>query len=149
MRVFKVLVLLMFVTVSACAQSNSGTYNTNKNGVLIDGYDVVAYQGNKVIKGNTQYSYDYVGVILYFSSVENLNKFKSSPEKYMPAYGGWCAYAVGETKEKVDINPNTYKIIDGKVYLFYNKNFTNTLKLWNKDEARLKKLADQNWPQIK
>ncbi len=48
----------MFVTVSACAQSNSGTYNTNKNGVLIDGYDVVAYQGNKVIKGNSQYSYD-------------------------------------------------------------------------------------------
>ena len=51
--------------------------------------------------------------------------------------------------KKVDVNPNTYKIIEGKVYLFYNKNFTNTLKLWNKDEARLKKLADQNWPQIK
>ena len=124
-------------------------YNTNKNGVLIDGYDAVAYQSNKVSKGNSQYSYEYDGVTLYFSSSENLNKFKSSPEKYMPAYGGWCAYAVGETKEKVDVNPNTYKIIDGKVYLFYNKNFTNTLKLWNKDEARLKKLADQNWPQIK
>ena len=74
----------------------------------------------------------------------NKKKFDGNPEKYMPAYGGWCAYAIGATKEKVKINPNTYKIIDGKVYLFYNKNFTNTLKLWNEDEVNLKKSLERS-----
>jgi len=46
--------------------------------------------------------------------------FKANPEKYEPAYGGWCAYAMGENGEKVKIDPETYKIIEGKLFLFYN-----------------------------
>jgi hypothetical protein len=83
-----------------------------------------------------------------FASQQNLAKFKASPEKFEPAYGGWCAYAMGETGEKVKVDPETFKIIDGKLYLFYNFWGNNTLVDWNKNEAPLKMKADQNWKKI-
>lgn len=52
---------------------------------------------------------------------------------------------MGNTGEKVEVDPETFKIIEGRVYLFYNKFFTNTLPDWNKMEAVLKKKADENW----
>jgi hypothetical protein len=77
-----------------------------------------------------------------------LLKFKANPEKYKPAYGGWCAYAMGENGEKVKVDPETYKIVDGKLYLFYNFWTTNTLDDWNKNEKKLKEAADRNWSKI-
>ena len=71
--------------------------------------------------------------------------FLKNPSKYEPQYGGWCAYAMGSAGEKVEINPETFKIIDGKLYLFYNAYFNNTLKSWNKEETKLKSQADTNW----
>ena len=55
---------------------------------------------------------------------------------------------MGDNGEKVEIDPTTFKIINGKTYLFYNKLFTNTLNSWNKNEEKLKKQADQNWKKI-
>jgi hypothetical protein len=52
---------------------------------------------------------------------------------------------MGSSGGKVEINPETFKIIDGKLYLFYNEYFNNTLKSWNKDEDNLKSKADTNW----
>ena len=75
----------------------------------------------------------------------NLNKFKTNPEKYEPAYGGWCAYAMGATGEKVKIDPETYKILDDKLYVFYNFWGNNTLTDWNKNEKQLMTKGDQNW----
>ena len=74
--------------------------------------------------------------------------FLKNPKNYEPQYGGWCAYAMGSNGEKVEVDPETYKILDGKLYVFYNAYFNNTLKSWNKDEAKLKKQADKNWQKI-
>jgi len=52
---------------------------------------------------------------------------------------------MGSSGDKVEINPETFKILDGKLYLFYNAYFNNTLKSWNKDEVNLKKKAESNW----
>lgn len=115
----------------------------------IKGYDPVAYfTEHKAIKGNKGLSVFYKGVIYNFSSVGNKELFKAGPSKYEPEYGGWCAYAMGKNGEKVSVDPETFKIIDGKLYLFYNKFLTNTLKDWNKNEATLKKNADANWPKL-
>ncbi|MGC4023018.1 MAG: YHS domain-containing (seleno)protein [Cyclobacteriaceae bacterium] len=88
------------------------------------------------------------GITYLFSTNTNASKFKSAPEKYEPAYGGWCAYAMGETGEKVKVDPETYKIVDGKLFLFYNFWGNNTLKDWNKNEKALKSKADQNWRKV-
>lgn len=116
-----------------------------KNNLAIQGYDPVSYFSNKPVEGKPEISYTYKGVNYRFASQQNLNLFKASPEKYEPAYGGWCAYAMGENGEKVKIDPETFKIIDGKVYLFYNFWTNNTLTAWNKNEKQLKEAADRNW----
>ncbi len=52
---------------------------------------------------------------------------------------------MGETGEKVKVDPETYKILDGRLYLFYNFWGNNTLKDWNKNEQQLKRSGDQKW----
>ncbi len=120
-----------------------------KGTIAINGYDPVAYfKSNKAIEGNKNRSVYYQGVIYYFSTVENKEEFKKNAAKYEPEYGGWCAYAMGVKGEKVSVDPETFKIINGKLYLFYNRAFNNTLKSWNRDEVNLKTKADANWQKI-
>jgi hypothetical protein len=78
----------------------------------------------------------------------NRDAFIKNPAAYEPQYGGWCAYAMGASGEKVEIDPETFKVADNKLYLFYNAYFNNTLPKWNKDEKNLKSKADQNWKAI-
>lgn len=123
-------------------------FNLEK-GIAIQGYDPVAYfTQNKAVEGDKANAIFYAGVTYYFSSAANKELFKKDPAKYEPQYGGWCAYAMGAKGEKVEIDPETFKIVNGKLYLFYNKAFNNTLKTWNKDEANLKAAADKNWVKI-
>ncbi|MDC1431543.1 YHS domain protein [Polaribacter sp.] len=120
-------------------------FNLEK-GTAISGYDPVAYfTDNKAKKGKDEYTTIYKGVVYKFDSQINKNLFLKTPEKYEPKYGGWCAYAMGENAKKVEINPDTFKIINGELYLFYNAYFNNNLKKWNKDQDLLKKKSDENW----
>lgn len=135
--------LLMF---SASVIAQKSDYNT-KNGYIAEGYDIVSYfTNNKAIEGKKKFQTTYDGVNFKFSSEKNLETFKENPTKYLPQYGGYCAYALGKTGKKVTINPKTFEIRDGKLYLFYNSWGMNTLKLWIKEGAeKLKKQADKNW----
>jgi YHS domain-containing protein len=128
------------------AQDRKQQFNVSKAGLAIDGYDPVAYfTKGQAIEGRKEIATVYGGITYRFASVENRNIFKSNPSKYEPQYGGWCAYAMGDAGEKVSVDPETFKVLNGKLYLFYNKFFNNTLKSWNKDEANLKAKADKNW----
>ncbi len=120
-------------------------FNIDKNGLALQGYDPVSYFSGKPKKGLKKYKSKYLGCTYYFSAEKNSTDFIKSPQKYEPAFGGWCAYAIGNTNEKVEINPTTYKIVDGQLYLFYDAYFTNTLLLWNKDEKSLLSKAIKNW----
>jgi len=128
------------------AEIRTREYNLTSSKLAISGYDPVAYfTQNKAIKGSKDHALYHQGVLYYFSSDMNKEQFKKSPSSYEPQYGGWCAYAMGNDGTKVEIDPETFKIIDGKLYLFYNKYFNNTLKSWNKNQAALKQSADKNW----
>ena len=145
-----ILALAIIFSLPILAQSGTettGEYNLEK-GLAIQGYDPVAYFGNKALKGDKKFSATHQGATYSFSSEQNRKAFLQNPSKYEPQYGGWCAYAMGATGEKVEIDPKTFKIVDGKLYLFYNAYFNNTLVLWNKDEANLKKKADAQWKKI-
>ncbi|HEV8287229.1 MAG TPA: YHS domain-containing (seleno)protein [Chitinophagaceae bacterium] len=126
-------------------QLRKSQYNLD-NGIAINGYDPVAYfKQGKPVKGKREFAVFVQGVTYYFNSLENKEEFKKNPAKYEPQYGGWCAYAMGKDGSKVEVDPETFKIIDGKLFLYYNKFFNNTLKSWNKNEANLKAKADLNW----
>ncbi|MBC7921680.1 MAG: YHS domain-containing protein [Ferruginibacter sp.] len=141
--------LLGLVPGSICAQSapNAGRKHVNlENGLAIQGYDPVAYfTGNRALRGAENHAYRYQNATYYFASQQNLEAFKKNPARYEPAYGGWCAYAMGDSGEKVSIDPETFKVKDGQLLLFYHSTFNNTLPKWNKNEAKLHQQADQHW----
>ncbi len=119
-----------------------------KKGVMISGYDVVSYFNGLPQKGSEKYQYTYEGLNYWFVNTENMETFISNPDKYVPQYGGWCAYAMGESGDKVKIDPETYKIVDNQLYLFYNFGKDNTLDYWNSNEQNLKSKADKFWEEI-
>lgn len=119
-----------------------------KGKLAIQGYDVVAYHTeDKAKKGKEDFTFNRNGIEYRFSSQNNLDLFKTNPEQYEPEYGGYCAYAMADG-DKVKIDPETFKVVDGKLYLFYNFRFTNTLKYWNKEENILLPKANQEWSKI-
>lgn len=128
-------------------------YNLEKDKAkpAIQGYDPVAYfpgptgTPGEAKKGVKEFAYTYRGVTYWFATRANLDAFKKEPGKYEPAYGGWCAYAMGATGEKVEIDPKSFKITDGRLYLFYKDFFNDTRAKWTKDEKNLNTKADANW----
>ncbi len=143
-------ILIIFCFTAGYSQSDAvrqKQFNV-KNKLAIEGYDPVSYFDGKPLEGKSNIIYVDKGIIYWFSTQANLTKFKANPEKYEPAYGGWCAYAMGENGEKVKVDPETYKIVAGKLYLFYNFWTTNTLEDWNKNENKLKDTGDRNWSKI-
>ena len=118
-------------------------------GLAIKGYDPVSYfTQHKAQKGKKEYALIHRGVTYYFASGDDRILFQSDPLKYEPQYGGWCAYAMGNDGSKVDVDPETFKIADGKLFLFYHQFFNNTLKSWNQNESQLHRQADVNWQKI-
>lgn len=117
-----------------------------ENYVAIREFDPVSYFQNKPAKGDSKFFADHKGITYYFANEANREEFKKAPGKYEPAYGGWCAYTIAQNGDRVKILPNTYKIIDGKLHLFYNFSGDNRLLKWNEgDEKKLKAAANKNW----
>jgi YHS domain-containing protein len=146
--IFFVAALSIYSSVAAQPDVRGRQFNL-EDGLAIQGYDPVAYFAqSKAVKGVKQFSHTLDGVTYYFMSAANRDSFVKDPKSYEPQYGGWCAYAMGEAGEKVEVDPETFKISDGKLYLFYNAFFNNTLPKWNKMEAALKSKADNNWKKI-
>ena len=140
--------LLSGTTFAQTATKRTAEFNLEKK-VAIQGYDPVAYfTQKKAVKGKTSIATTYEGVIYNFSSQAHKDLFLKNPSAYEPQYGGWCAYAMGAKGEKVDVDPETFKIVNGKLYLFYHTWLNNTLTKWNRDEAGLKANADKNWLRI-
>ncbi|MGO7673827.1 YHS domain-containing (seleno)protein [Rhizobium ruizarguesonis] len=137
--------LALMLTCSAPAFAD-GTVNTGYfGGVAIGGYDTVAYfLDNKAVKGSEKYSYEWLGTPWYFASEAHRELFKANPAKYAPQYGGYCAAEVAETGSvTVNIDPETFAIVDGKLYITYDKVHTQDFAA-HVDAAGPK--ADANWP---
>jgi len=151
-RIILSAILLMALQLTGFSQTvelRTKEFNLKKPNLAIEGYDPVSYfTKGKAEKGKKEFAALANGVLYNFYSAENKELFIRNYSAYEPQYGGWCAYAMGDKGEKVEVDPKTFKILDGKLYLFYNAFFNNTLKSWNKDEAGLKTKADNNWNKI-
>lgn len=141
-------VLVAFTAInSAHAQKNNGKYfnNLNDKGVILDGYDAVAFfTDNKPVQGNEKFQYSYEDAIYYFASQEHLDLFKSAPEKYKPQFGAWCAYAVSLGRV-APIDVNTFSIVDGRLVIQHNE---RAVRGWNKDVPGNLVKADKYWPAV-
>ena len=132
----------MAIAGSAAAGTDSPVPAVNADqGIGLKGYDPVAYFAPT--KGCEQYSFAWKGVTYRFASAGNLDKFKADPEKYLPQYGGYCAYAMSLDRI-ADIDPSRWTIVNGKLYL--NNGFVAE-KLWSLNKNGNIVSADRNWPQ--
>ena len=146
----RISILFAFFILSTFVVSAQKGEQNLKKGLAVEGYDVVAYFDGKAQVGNKNIKSSFNGATYWFSTDANKQKFDDAPEDFVPQYGGWCAYAVAKDKGKVSVDPKTFEVRDGKLYLFYNKLFTNTLKLWLEEgPEELQGLADEKWPEIK
>lgn len=134
----------------AFAPQNLEVYNAKKN-VMLDGVDVVSILLGKPCDGSKKLSLEHQGLTYHFCNQENLDAFKVDPEKYVPAFGGWCAYALVEKPQKVEVNPKNFKVVNGKLLLFYNAWGINTQEKWDAwaDDEKYFKLAEANWNKLK
>lgn len=142
---------LLFMSVSIFGQV---VEPVDKNKIANGGYDLVAYfTDNAAMKGKKEFTQELNGVKYQFASLEHKNLFKNDPEKYLPVCDGYCAWGVAEKGKKVPVNPETFKVIDNKLYLFFNGDFNgapfNTLPEWNKNEQNLLSHLPVKWAKLK
>ena len=139
-----VLGLVVGIASSAAAGADSAVPAVNAaEGIGLKGYDPVAYFiSGAPTKGSEQYSFAWKGVTYRFVSAGNLEKFKADPEKYLPQYGGYCAYAMSLDRI-ADIDPSRWAIVNGKLYL--NNGFVAE-KLWSLNKSGNIASGDHNWP---
>lgn len=141
--------IFFFVLIAITSSLTAQNHVNLKKGFAAEGYDVVAYFSNEALKGDKEFIVEFEGISYKFSSEENKQTFIANPTNFVPQYGGYCAYAVGVKSEKISVNPKTFQIVDGKLYLFYNSFGVNTLEKWNEEGAtELQQKADLNWNQI-
>ena len=152
MRALKLVLTCIMLTLFMSANSmaaerintleKSGLFGYKPDGVAIRGYDTVAYfTESKPVKGSDQFTTEWEGATWKFSSQENLDLFTADPDKYAPQYGGYCAYGVAQDS-LVKIEPDLWTIVDGKLYLNYNKNLNAK---WKKDIPGFIKTADEKF----
>jgi YHS domain-containing protein len=141
MKFFVFVFLLFFISLSLQAQQPDKkgrveTYNLSDGRVALDGYDPVSYYTNdEPKKGASEISYTYESATYYFLSKANRSTLKKLHKN--------LSRPMGDDGSKVKVDLETYKIVDGKLYLFYNSFWNNTLPDWN--EKALKAITDNNW----
>jgi len=128
----------------------SKEFSLSRGALALKGFDPVSYFRSGPQKGSKQFSYIYGGVQYHFISEKNLDAFKKSPHAFEPEYGGWCAWAMYDDGGRTEPNPSSFRIVDGKLYLFYDGLFGDTLKLWNdrtkkEEEIDMIRIADDYW----
>lgn len=121
---------------------STATVNKNSDGLALKGYDAVAYfNENLPREGKAEFTTEFNGAKWQFASAANRDAFAKEPAKYAPQYGGYCAWAVGHGYT-ADTDPNTGKVVDGKLYLNYNKDVSVK---WNEDIPKYVADGDKNW----
>jgi len=162
-RITQTLFLAMIVAASMAATPSivlaqptqptrdASKHNLSKARLAIDGYDPVAYfpeGGGTPAKGKDDLSFTLNGATYRFATQANLQAFKANPSKYEPAHGGWCTYAMGKDGTKVEVDPKSFVVADGRLFLFYKGLFNDTRKSFLKDQANLTAGADANWNEL-
>ena len=126
--------------------SNEQTFNAARSLTALNGYDAVAYfTDGKPVRGSGHHVTVVDGVTYLFASEDNKKVFEANPGKFIPAFGGFCAYGVSVGKKFVG-DPEIWKIVGGKLYLNLDAKIQSE---WEKDVPGHIRKADGAWPKIK
>lgn len=142
-RLKSVFILLGFAASLMAGQADP--IDKDGKGVAIKGYDPVAYfTQNMPTKGSAAFTHQWMGATWWFANASDRDQFAASPEKFAPQYGGYCAYGVSQG-HTVSIDPEAWRIVDGKLYLNYSK---SVQQKWASDVPGYIKAAEEQWPKL-
>jgi len=138
--------LVLMMPASAGVPGSHSQLNVDGNGVALGGYDPVAYfDGGKPTQGVASIFASYAGARYLFATAAHRDAFLANPKKYVPEFGGFCA--VGTSfGEKVDVDPETGEVVNGKLYLNHNQ---RALDIFNTDPSGTIIKAESKWPTVK
>jgi YHS domain-containing protein len=132
------------LAVPLLAQS-SRSLNVDGGALAVHGYDVVAYVTDAgAVRGRPEFNYQWQGAVWRFASAAHRDAFAREPERYVPQFGGYCAWAVSRGYT-ADIDPEAWRIVDGKLYLNYSK---RVQRMWEQDIPGNIAKAVANWPAV-
>lgn len=127
-------------------EQSTQALNVDAKGVALKGFDPVSYfSAGGPVQGQAKFSGQHEGATYWFASAANRDAFKGDPAKYAPAFGGFCAMGVALEK-KLDVDPQVWRIVDGKLYLNVHKGAQTR---WLDDVKGNLEQAAKNWPRIK
>jgi YHS domain-containing protein len=139
-------ITFLFALAAAVSAIAADPVNKTWRGLAIKGYDPVAYFTDaKAVEGDAKFTFEWEGAKWRFASAEHRDAFSEDPGRYAPQFGGYCAWAVSQNYT-ADIDPEAWKIVDGKLYLNYNKEVQQT---WEKDTPGNITKGEANWPKLK
>ena len=116
-----------------------------KNGAALAGHDPVAYfTEGKPLQGDAAITYVHKGSTFRFTTAANRDAFAAQPDRYAPQYGGYCAYGLTRGY-KAKIDPAAFAVVDGKLYLNYNR---QVQEMWSADRKGFIATADAKWPEV-
>ena len=139
----------LFIATSVFAQDKMAN-NVDNSNIALQGYSPVSYLDLGLAqKGNKAYKSEYKKVVYYFTSAEQKATFDKSPSKYLPQYGGFCAFGT-YAGAKFRVDPNKFIVKDGKYYLYLNNVELDAKQLWlaENNHKKLKGVADKNWSKL-
>ncbi len=142
--------IVLFITTVGFAQDKKAN-NIDDSKIGLQGYSPVSYLDLGLAqRGTKNFKSIHKEIAYYFTSKEQKKKFDKNPEKYMPEYGGYCAFGI-YAGAKFRVDPNKFLVSDGKYYLFLNDVEVDAMQLWigEKDESKLVSKADSNWKTLK
>ena len=141
-----VMALFVAFTGPVAEAATKSVYNASRwTKVAIEGTDPVAYfTESKPVEGSKKFTHEWDGVNWRFASAKNRDLFKADPAKYVPQFGGWCAYAVSRGYT-ASIEPEAWSIVDGKLYLNYS---LSVRKQWQADVPGNIRKGIENWPRV-
>jgi YHS domain-containing protein len=145
-----ILVLFTFLAGSALSAQDKMAHNIDNSNIALQGYSPVSYLDLGLAqRGNKNFKSDYGKVTYYFTSTEQKATFDKNPNKYLPQFGGYCAFGI-YAGAKFRVDPNKFMVNDGKYYLFLNNVELDAQQLWmsENDHSKLKKVAEKNWNKL-
>jgi len=138
--------LLPLIGILAAAGSAQAQVNTNGGDLAIGGYDPVGYfTDGRAVRGSAEHSLEHGGATWRFASAEHRAMFERSPARYLPRYGGYCAYAMAMGRLQ-RIDPNAFSVVNGKLYLNYSLDIRTR---WLEDRDDYIRQADGHWPTVR
>jgi YHS domain-containing protein len=118
-------------------------YTAFLSNVAVDGYDPVAYFTDaRPVRGSASFRLTHQGFEYRFASQAHLDAFRANPSRYLPQYGGYCAWATAQGNTAPG-NPRYWRIVDGRLYLNYSADIQ---RQWEADIPGFIASANANWP---